>query len=80
MGRSCFLRLVLVSALLLIFFSTGRQGRNLRTAELFEASSTELRSEEENGRGAMEVMDYGETGPNTNWNGYVVAPPPLPPF
>ncbi|XP_062106638.1 uncharacterized protein LOC133817979 [Humulus lupulus] len=74
MGRACFPTILLVSFLMLLFFSHGF-GRSLRT----EDSSVEVK-EESGGvkaREMVETMDYAEPEPNTNPRaGYIFSPPP----
>ncbi|EOA22485.1 hypothetical protein CARUB_v10003138mg [Capsella rubella] len=82
MGQSCFFRVLLVSSLLLLIFFSTAMGRNLRTAKLSGVYTTaELFSFREGmmTRKMMELMDYGPTGSNTNWNGFVASPPPQSP-
>ncbi|KAK8586835.1 hypothetical protein V6N12_021359 [Hibiscus sabdariffa] len=75
MGRSWFLKLLLLSMLLLLSFPQGH-GRKVSEAVGFE----ELISAEEfaESRGMAEMMDYKDPGPNTNPKaGFIISPPPL---
>uniref|UniRef100_A0A803RBM7 Uncharacterized protein n=1 Tax=Cannabis sativa TaxID=3483 RepID=A0A803RBM7_CANSA len=80
MGRACFPTILLVSFLILLFFSQGF-GRSLKNEEF----SVEVVLKEESvggdesvkGRKMIETMDYDEPEPNTNpRGGFFYSPPP----
>uniref|UniRef100_A0A2N9I673 Uncharacterized protein n=2 Tax=Fagus sylvatica TaxID=28930 RepID=A0A2N9I673_FAGSY len=77
MGRSCFLRILLVSSLLVLFFSHGFGRKVMETVE--DEDNSTVQGEEAIGksRELIEVMDYSDPGPNTNpRTGYILSPPP----
>ncbi|GMJ08806.1 hypothetical protein HRI_004549800 [Hibiscus trionum] len=76
MGRSCFLKSLLVSMLLLLSFSQdqGFCTRKLMEAVEFENSTAQL---EESAGTMIEIMDYKDPEPNVNpKTGYIFNPPP----
>ncbi|OAY56857.2 hypothetical protein MANES_02G047166v8 [Manihot esculenta] len=78
MGRSCFLRVLLVLALLALTVSQGFSRKVMETAE---AGGDSLVQAEEIGgksREVVAVMDYQlDPGPNTNpKTGFIFGPPP----
>ncbi|KAK8663993.1 hypothetical protein V6N13_083798 [Hibiscus sabdariffa] len=80
MGRSCFLKLLLLSLLLLLSFSRG-QGfcarKLMETVDQFEESTALLQESAETSREMIEIMDYKDPGPNVNpKTGYIFSPPP----
>ncbi|CAH8328154.1 unnamed protein product [Eruca vesicaria subsp. sativa] len=81
MGQSCFFRVLLVSSLILLIFFSNAMGRNLRTAKLSGVHSTAelFPSKDDNVRNMIELMDYKPPESNTNWSGFVAAPPPQSP-
>ncbi|XWS30247.1 hypothetical protein CRYUN_Cryun24cG0100100 [Craigia yunnanensis] len=76
MGRSWFLKLLL-SMLLIIFFSQGFGRKVMETVE-FEESTAQLEREfADTSREIIEIMDYKDPGPNINpKTGYIFSPPP----
>ncbi|KAK8556868.1 hypothetical protein V6N13_064863 [Hibiscus sabdariffa] len=79
MGRSCFLKLLLLSMLLLLSFSRGQGfcARKLMETVEFEESTALLQENAETSRGMIEIMDYKDPGPNVNpKTGYIFSPPP----
>ncbi|OAY60180.1 hypothetical protein MANES_01G092200v8 [Manihot esculenta] len=79
MGRSCFLRVLLVLALLALSFSHGISTKVMETVEITRDSSVQAEESGGKSRELMEeMMDYQlEPGPNTNpTTGSMLAPPP----
>ncbi|KAE8680908.1 hypothetical protein F3Y22_tig00111366pilonHSYRG00332 [Hibiscus syriacus] len=77
MGRSCFLKSLLLSMLLLLSFSQGFRTRKLMGAGVFEGSTAQLEENAETSREMIGMMDYKDPRPNVNpKTGYVFNPPP----
>ncbi|GLU11073.1 hypothetical protein SLE2022_278430 [Rubroshorea leprosula] len=78
MGRLRFVRALLVSVLLVFSFSQGFGRKAMETDVEYEQVTAQI--EEVPGllpREMTELMDYSETGPNTNpRTGYIFTPPP----
>ncbi|KAK9272610.1 hypothetical protein L1049_002985 [Liquidambar formosana] len=76
MGRSSFLTVLLVSALLILSSSRGFGRKVMATVE-FEDSTVPLEETAGKPREMIESMDYKDPGPNTNPRaGYMFSPPP----
>ncbi|KAF8378690.1 hypothetical protein HHK36_030039 [Tetracentron sinense] len=76
MGRSYFLTVLVISALLALSSSQGLDRKVMTTFEE-EDSTVLLEENREKAREMMEVMDYKDPGANTNpKNGYMLSPPP----
>ncbi|KAK9271741.1 hypothetical protein L1049_002104 [Liquidambar formosana] len=76
MGRSSFLTVLLVSALLILSSSHGFGRKVMATVE-HEDSTVLLEETEGKPREMIESMDYKDPGPNTNPKaGYMFSPPP----
>ncbi|XP_030956246.1 uncharacterized protein LOC115978364 [Quercus lobata] len=77
MGRSCFHRILLVSSLLVLFFSHGFGRKVMETVEHEDSSTVEGEETIGKSREIAELMDYSDPGPNTNPKaGYNLSPPP----
>ncbi|XVE83763.1 hypothetical protein DITRI_Ditri16bG0112700 [Diplodiscus trichospermus] len=78
MGRSSFLKLILLSMVLILSFSRGFGTKIMGTVDQFEESTAQLQEEfAGTSREMIEVMDYKDPGPNTNpKTGYILGPPP----
>ncbi|KAK7819478.1 uncharacterized protein LOC111988955 [Quercus suber] len=77
MGRSCFLKILLVSSLLVLFFSHGFGRKVMETVEHEDNSTVQGEETIGKSREIAEVMDYSDPGPNTNPKaGYILSPPP----
>ncbi|GLU11076.1 hypothetical protein SLE2022_278460 [Rubroshorea leprosula] len=78
MDRLWFVRALLVSVLLVFSFSQGFGRKAMETDVQYEQVTAQM--EEVPGvspREMTELMDYSETGPNTNpRTGYIFTPPP----
>ncbi|XWS44316.1 hypothetical protein CRYUN_Cryun15aG0034700 [Craigia yunnanensis] len=76
MGRSWFIKLLLLSMLLVLSFSQGFGRKVMETVE-FEESTAQLEEFAETSREMIEIMDYKDPGPNINpKTGYIFTPPP----
>ncbi|KAE8021702.1 hypothetical protein FH972_007572 [Carpinus fangiana] len=75
MGRFCFLRILLLSSLLVLCFSHGFGSKVMETVQ-HEDSGVQVEETVGESREMTEVMDYQDPGPNTNpKNGYIFSPP-----
>ncbi|XVF14289.1 hypothetical protein REPUB_Repub09cG0046000 [Reevesia pubescens] len=75
MGRSWFLKLLLISMLLVFSFSQGFGRKVMETVE-FEESTAQLKESADTSREMTEIMDYKDPGPNINpKTGYIFSPP-----
>ncbi|XVE68160.1 hypothetical protein DITRI_Ditri09bG0046600 [Diplodiscus trichospermus] len=76
MGRSWFLKLLLLSILLILSLSQGF-GRKVMETVVFEESTAEIEEFADTSREMIEIMDYKDPGPNINpKTGYIFSPPP----
>ncbi|KAK9036062.1 hypothetical protein V6N11_078083 [Hibiscus sabdariffa] len=76
MGPSWFLKLILLSMLLILSSSSQGFGRILME---LEESTAQLEEFADRSREMIEIMDYKDPGPNTNpRTGYIFCPPPQP--
>ncbi|KAK6280080.1 hypothetical protein POUND7_020347 [Theobroma cacao] len=75
MGRSWFLKLLLLS-MLLVLSSQGFGRKVMETVE-FEESTAQSGEFADTSREMIEIMDYKDPGPNINpKTGYIFSPPP----
>ncbi|XWS32881.1 hypothetical protein CRYUN_Cryun22dG0028600 [Craigia yunnanensis] len=75
MGRSWFLKLLLLS-MLVVLYSQGFGRKVMETVE-FEESTAQLEEFADTSREMIEIMDYKDPGPNVNpKTGYIFSPPP----
>ncbi|XP_018475019.1 uncharacterized protein LOC108846294 [Raphanus sativus] len=79
MGQSCVFNVLVVSSLLLLVFFSTAMGRNLHTLQGVYSAAELSPSKDDSVRKMMELMDYQPVESNTNWNGFVAAPPPQSP-
>ncbi|KAL8144453.1 hypothetical protein V2J09_017485 [Rumex salicifolius] len=77
MGRSYFLMILLVSVIFTLSISNG-SGRKLLQQSI-GGEEFESMGRQEVAREAIEIMDYGETGPNFNSRSALPSTPPLSP-
>ncbi|CBI22235.3 hypothetical protein AAG906_019793 [Vitis piasezkii] len=77
MGRSCFLRALFLSALLLLSSSHGFGRKAMESFELKDSSTVLVKESAGKARVMIQMMDYEEPVPNTNpKSGYYLSPPP----
>ncbi|KAJ8625850.1 hypothetical protein MRB53_034380 [Persea americana] len=78
MGRSYFLELLLIAALLSLTLSQGMGRKKMRFGEGASSYDVGVVNLERVDRGTMEVtMDYSDPGANTSpGNGYMIPTPP----